>query len=132
MKRIAVTAIISVCSTIAVMAAEGWLASIYRSDTYALSSTVSSAYTNTGDRVTLASIGVQCNNATGTWTIAVVNYGITNTLKTATVTSPTSDLFYDGYGMVPIGKGGKILISGSIHTNLQPTNVCKIAIHTRQ
>lgn len=131
MKKTIIAAVVSgIMATLTAFAAENWLESFYRNDTVVGTST-SIVYTNGSERVTLASVMVQCLQATSTWNIALVNNNITNVIKTGTLTLASPTLIYEGYGTVPLGASGRILVTGSIHTNNFGTNVVAIAIHTK-
>jgi len=136
-KLAAASGLMSGLITLVVMAAEGWLGSIYRADTLISASAVSQAWTNgaaNSPRVTLASVFVQCANATNTWAVKVINNSVTSVVKSATLSPASSELLYEGYGMIPVGGGGVVLITGTIDTNRATpslTNTVNFAIHTR-
>ena len=133
MKKTVMAAVVSgIMATLTALAAEGWLASVYRHDNMPLNATIASVYTNGPERVTLASVLANCPNATGTWTIAIVADGITNVIKSGAVSLAVPTLVYEGNGMLPLGAGAQVLFSGSIHTNIMSTNIFSFAINTRQ
>jgi len=98
-----------------------WRESVYRNDAITCTGAVTAAileYTNTSDKVALASVFANCNYATNTFGVAVINGGQTNKLATDVTASLVSNsIKYDGTGNIPLGNGGIVRVSLGVITN---------------
>lgn len=110
--------------------AGGFRESVYGSASIRNVTAFTVAYTNGADRVVLGSVMARSDGASNTWTIAVVNNGQTNILKTGTLTEAAYTLLYEGMGTVPLGAGGIVMITGSVTNAVTTTNTVQYQVHT--
>lgn len=112
-----------------------WRESVYRNDSVTCTGAVTAItldYTNaTPDRVALASVFANCNYATNTFGIAVVNGGQTNKIATdVTANNVTANAIkYDGTGNIPLGVGGMVRITLGVSSNA--TASVQWQVHTK-
>lgn len=135
MKKLMAAVLVSFLATLMAMSAEEFLGSIYRNDSIAAGGATQAftvVYTNdTGSKVALASVFANSSLATNSWSISVVNNGQTNVLTAPTaLTYVTTGVKYEGYGTVPLGAGGKVIVSGTVATNAGGTLV-QWQVHTK-
>ncbi len=119
---VAMTVIMGLICVGMLYAGVNFLESVYRNDSIATPSATANAftviYTNTGDRVAIGSIFARAQAATGSWSILIVNSSQTNILVAPTALNfDTYGVKYEGYSTVPLGNGGKIIVSGSVASN---------------
>ena len=134
MKKFMAAVMFSFLATLMAMATEEFF-SIYRNDSIqaaAATQAFTVVYTNdTGSKVALASVFANSSLATNSWSISVVNNGQTNVLTAPTaLTYVTTGVKYEGYGTVPLGNGGKVIVSGTVETNAGGSLV-QWAVHTK-
>ena len=111
-----------------------WRESVYRNDAIACTGAITAVtldYTNNSDRAALASVFANCNYATNTLSLSVINGGQTNKLATdVTANNPVLNAIkYDGTGNIPLGKGGIVRVSLGVSTNA--TASVQWQIHTK-
>lgn len=112
-----------------------WRESVYRNDAITCTGDVTAVtlnYTNTGnDKVAIASVFANCNYATNTFGLAVINGGQTNKLATdVTANNVTATAIkYDGTANVPLGVGGIVRVTLGVSTNASAS--VQWQIHTK-